>query len=134
MEEKVCTKCGKKKSIDDFFKDKQKKSGRRPDCKECNTKVSTNWTKNNKDKHHGYEIKHKYGITVKEYEDMLLKQNNSCAICNSHISLFKSRFHIDHCHTTGKIRGLLCVNCNHGIGTFMDNINLLENAIKYLKK
>jgi hypothetical protein len=131
---KICTKCHKEKLISEFYKDKQKSSGYRPDCKECNIKTSTNWQKNNRDKHHGYEMKRKYGMKHTQYSEMLKAQNNKCAICNKEVSEFKTRFHVDHNHTTGKIRELLCVNCNHGIGSFMEDKNLLEKAIKYLEK
>ena len=79
----------------------------------------------------------KFGITVDEYNLLVEKQNNSCAICGKHKSEFTGRgnnFHIDHCHTTGKVRGLLCSNCNTGLGQFKDNQVLLENAIQYLIK
>jgi hypothetical protein len=65
---------------------------------------------------------------------MLLNQNNKCAICGRDKSEFKKRFAVDHNHKTGEIRGLLCVNCNHGLGTFKDNTIFLNNAIKYLNK
>lgn len=77
----------------------------------------------------------KFGITVTQYEDMITSQNNSCAICKKHKDDFTGRgknFHIDHCHTSGKVRGLLCSNCNTGLGQFKDNVQYLENAIQYV--
>lgn len=65
---------------------------------------------------------------------MLNEQNNCCKICNTHQNKLNSPLHIDHNHSTNKIRGLLCSKCNQGLGFFYDNIGLMEKAIEYLKK
>lgn len=75
------------------------------------------------------KLKINYGLTPENYETMLKEQNNRCKICSE---TFTSTAHVDHCHTTGKVRGLLCGNCNHGLGKFKDNTKLLQNAITYL--
>lgn len=76
----------------------------------------------------------KYKITNDIWNEMFSNQNFSCAICKTKEFKGKgSKPHIDHCHKTGKIRGLLCTNCNHGIGQFKDNLELLQEAINYLK-
>lgn len=75
-----------------------------------------------------------YGLTEEEYDKMFQHQKGCCLICGLHQDNFKKSFHIDHCHTTGKIRGLLCRNCNVGLGHFKDSIELLNKAIKYLNK
>lgn len=80
----------------------------------------------------GYILKKTYGITLKQYEDLLFSQKNKCAICGRHESEFKRSLHVDHCHETEIVRGLLCGNCNNGIGMFQHDINFLKNAIKYL--
>lgn len=76
-----------------------------------------------------------YGVTEEKYNEMLEQQNYKCAICGysdmSSVNFFPV---IDHNHTTNKVRGLLCMNCNMGLGKFKDNINFLQNAIKYLEK
>ena len=69
-----------------------------------------------------------YGITSQDYNEMLLAQGNMCAICG-HKSV---RFHVDHCHATRVIRGILCENCNRGLGMFKDNCLFLQNAQVYL--
>jgi len=74
-----------------------------------------------------------YGITLEEYEQLKLNQNNCCAICNKHRNEFKNDLHLDHDHKTGKIRGFLCGRCNPGLGHFDDNIDKLKAAIKYLE-
>jgi len=63
---------------------------------------------------------------------MLKKQNNKCKICNTKFSKVTSN--IDHCHTTNKVRGILCTACNMGLGLFKDNTENLTNAITYLKE
>lgn len=78
-----------------------------------------------------YSIKQNYGLTQKHYESLLVAQNNICAICPS---VLGEKPHIDHCHETNKIRGLLCRHCNIGLGNFKDNITRLESAIAYLKR
>lgn len=72
-------------------------------------------------------------MTYALYEDMLVKQNMSCAICNQIHSNTK-KLHVDHCHKTGKVRGLLCSNCNNGMGKLGDSIERLNLVINYLKK
>jgi len=74
----------------------------------------------------------KYGLTEKEYEDRLDQQQYRCAICNVHQNDLKVRLSVDHCHRTGKIRGLLCTACNTAIGKFHDDPILLLQAINYL--
>ncbi len=72
------------------------------------------------------------GITLDIFNTLLEKQNNKCAICGKDIGEFSRAFAIDHNHITGEIRGLLCHNCNGGLGLFMDNVESLQNAINYL--
>lgn len=80
-----------------------------------------------------YKLKRfdKYGITKNEFLSNLEKQKECCAICSkpfdNHV-----RVYIDHCHTTGKVRGLICFHCNTGLGHFKDNSTLLQKAIDYL--
>jgi hypothetical protein len=78
--------------------------------------------------------KYKYGISITDYKKLLIEQNNCCAICK--ISQEDINYHlvVDHCHTTNKIRGLLCRNCNLSLGYFRDNIQIIKNSITYLKK
>jgi len=79
-----------------------------------------------------------YGLTLEEYESLVKEQNNQCKICSFKFKSFRECNkpqlipQIDHCHTTGKVRGLLCTLCNISLGGFKDNINTLQNAIKYL--
>lgn len=78
-------------------------------------------------------LKSKFGITPERYEEMLAAQNGVCAICGSDQPGRNSTyFHVDHCHDTGTVRGLLCNGCNLGLGHFKDDISRLEKAAKYL--
>ena len=81
-------------------------------------------------------FKNKYGITLDDYNRMLKIQNNRCAICNGTATGNRSQKYlsVDHCHTTGKVRGLLCFTCNTGIGSIKDDDELLEKAIAYLRE
>ena len=75
------------------------------------------------------KLRIRYGITVEEFETMKINQDGKCLICK------RVRFlNIDHCHKTGKVRGLLCITCNAALGGMNDNIEILERAIIYLKK
>lgn len=74
----------------------------------------------------------KYGLSVVEYEAMLEKQNNSCALCLRHQSTFKRRLSVDHCHKQGRVRALLCNACNIGLGLFGEDTDMLRRAINYL--
>ena len=74
-----------------------------------------------------------YGLTVEEYSSKLEQQNNCCAICNVASSGTRD-WHVDHCHVSGKVRGLLCHRCNLMLGHAQDNVQTLEKAILYLKE
>ena len=81
-----------------------------------------------------YYLKYKYGITEAQYDEMLKLQNNKCAICKSSETKDKKRHRlmVDHCHSTGIVRGLLCSSCNKGLGLFNDAPDVMQSAIKYL--
>jgi len=78
-------------------------------------------------------FKRSYGISLDIYDEMLKKQKGVCAICKKkQIDRVKKYLCVDHCHTTNKIRGLLCSSCNRMLGDAKDNIKVLKNAINYL--
>lgn len=132
-EVKVCTKCGKEKPISEFFADKQKSSGKRPDCKECNTKRSVEWIKKNPELRKSYVTKSNTGVEPIDFYNLLNLQGNKCSICGKSTEDNKRRLSIDHCHETMIVRGLLCTTCNFGLGYFQDNKELLLKAVEYLK-
>lgn len=81
-------------------------------------------------------ILRQYGITIADFERMRQEQGGCCAVCGRSDSADKRgyRLHVDHCHATGKVRGLLCSNCNLGIGKFGDKPELLDAALQYVRK
>ena len=76
--------------------------------------------------------KRNYGISLKEYSEKLEAQNHKCAICRVELSNGGGLTHLDHNHTTGEIRAILCTNCNRGLGHFKESIENLKSAIIYL--
>lgn len=93
------------------------------------------WRKRNPTGVRNSMLKSCYGITLLDYERMLKSQNGKCAICTKPFSKERLRnLVIDHNHTTGKIRGLLCQACNKGLGFFGDNVILLLRAIRYMRR
>jgi Recombination endonuclease VII len=76
----------------------------------------------------------KYGLSLERYLDLLKEQNNRCAICETKPRSFDGTLVIDHCHKTSKVRGLLCNQCNSGLGFFKDDKGSLLNAVQYLIK
>jgi len=83
-------------------------------------------------------LKRAYGIDLDEYNLMLIKQNNCCSICKSDGFIMqkghKVKLVVDHCHDTGKVRGLLCHNCNRALGLLKDNTNTINNALEYINE
>lgn len=81
-----------------------------------------------------YKLRDSYNITPVEYDQLLKAQNLQCAICQTDKPTGRWKvFAVDHCHTTGKVRGLLCNECNRGMGLLKDSPDLLQKALNYLK-
>lgn len=141
---KICTCCGLEKPLDRFSAVKEKHRKIRSQCKDCiNIKRKKQarygmWHRENaeyvKAANRKFGLKRHHGISVEQYDNMLAVQGGVCLICGTHEPAGKGGFKVDHCHSTGAIRGLLCNYCNVGLGQFRDNINILENAILYLKQ
>jgi hypothetical protein len=89
------------------------------------------WTANNTAYIRAYRLRHDYGITVERMNQLLQSQDSRCAICRA---VFTGTPHVDHCHQSGVVRGLLCSKCNTGLGLFQDNETRLFNAIDYLRR
>lgn len=93
------------------------------------------WAKNNPERNALLKRKHylkKYGVTLEQYEALLVKQGGVCAICGSLPNGGRAYLDVDHCHITGEVRGLLCGKCNKGIGMFNTAPSLLTRAATYL--
>ena len=129
---KPCTKCGEDKPFIEYYKDSKVKDGHYNECKSCIKKRTAQWKRDNPEQAKNTHLKSLYGISSEEYNTLLEKQSGVCAIC---LTPFKSTrsTHLDHCHTSKKIRGILCANCNRGIGMLKESLQTLENAIHYLK-
>ena len=104
--------------------------------KEAVYKQSRNWIKNNQESykfHARKSLLKKYGLTPESFEEKKLAQDNKCEICKEKLD---NSVHtcVDHCHSTGKTRGILCRKCNNVLGQAMDNPFILKSALNYLKK
>ena len=135
--EKRCHKCKIVKPASEFYL-RSSKRWLRGSCKECDKVDRKIWTKGNPDKVRITNRKSGYkrlgiNITLEEYDALSLQQGGRCLICGK--SQTKNKLlHVDHNHSTGKVRGLLCGKCNSGLGMFGDSVEVLYTAIEYLKK
>ena len=117
---KQCRSCGVEKPLSDYYS----APGRNAftECKECNA------LRNKRNK-----LKKRYGISLEDYNKLFEKQEGCCAICGIHQTEIEKSLAVDHCHSTGKVRGLLCFDCNTGIGKLKDDYELVYKAYRYLK-
>jgi len=140
---KKCSRCKIVKNFSDFHVSNKSKDGLSCMCKTCFVDYiedryqrslirikKIRIKKSTKDSH----LKSMYDIDLKEYNRLYDLQEGKCYICNTHQKELSRSLCVDHNHETGDIRGLLCTNCNAGIGLLKDDINILENALKYLQK
>lgn len=144
---KECRVCKVSKIHSEMVSSKAYSCGIDTICKSCSRERVKNWRIANKDKR-AEQIKREsgkpytinkhlrslYGITHIHYNEMLAKQNGCCEICGIHHTQLIKRLAVDHCHTTSKIRGLLCQQCNLLLGYAKDSQDILANAISYLKE
>lgn len=128
---KKCSQCKDEKQIEMFCKNKNLRDGLNSICKECgkyNAKKYRLGTDNNA----RARLKYLYGISMETYQELFKAQGGKCGICETDKDPLGRRFALDHCHETGKIRGLLCFSCNTGIGK-LKSVELLKKAVKYLQ-
>lgn len=88
----------------------------------------------NKDRWRNNEFKRKYGITVDDYNQLLTEQEHSCKVCGKHESELDKALCVDHCHTHGHVRALLCSNCNLAFGLLFEDINIMKKMIEYAQE
>ena len=163
MSSQICTKCKLSKDYSLFSKDKSKKLGIHSVCKECQKiqkagrkdkaklvrKAHYERTKELSSKYHKEKnakpevklkfkekhLKKSYNLSLEDLEQLKISQKYRCAICNTHEDdCSRKTLFVDHNHTTGEVRGLLCSQCNSALGLFYDDTELLASAIKYLVK
>ena len=116
-----------KEAYKDYYKkNKEAIAAYKKDHYEKNKEAYAAYSKN-------YYVLRKYGITLAEKKKIKDEQENKCKICYQNFSSDVEP-HVDHCHTTGEIRGLLCIRCNLGLGYFQDNPLALVRAAEYLKE
>lgn len=139
--EKQCTKCKQVKLFSEFSKHCRHKDGLRFRCKKCESEDGKESKKKRLEqdylgtrlKERANNLKRMFGMSLEEYDNKAKQQNNVCAICGD-VCKSGKRLAVDHNHKTGKIRDLLCGNCNGGLGKFQDNPELLIKAAEYLRK
>lgn len=137
MDTKECTVCGKTKPVSDFHLRSKTQPWPKSACKECHRSRARQYWKNkplSKEEQKEKNLQRSFGIGLKEYNQMLQEQNNSCAICGKNADSLSRSLAVDHDHTSGKIRGLLCMYCNTALGKFEDNKTNLLNAVSYLER
>lgn len=127
---KRCNKCEAVKPYAEFHKrsDGKTKDGYRATCKKC--RKGTCKPDPRKDRIE-YHLVRKYGLTLAAWHNMLDAQGGACALCGT-VEPNGNGFHVDHDHKTGKVRALLCMECNTGLGKFKDDKELLLKAVAYL--
>ena len=125
---KICSCCGEKKSLGEFYKQNDRKIGVRSQCKICSKK---NYATTN-EKHQEALLKYRFGINLEQYNKTLKLQNGVCAICKC-VDSTGRRLAVDHDHKTGKIRGLLCNRCNVQLIGLDDKV-YFKLALQYLNK
>lgn len=134
MTSKTCHLCKESKLFTDFNKSSKSKDGLQHYCRACSNKNRKEWDLADPERTRGKYLRETYGIKLSDYDAMLEAQGHKCAICGQDETRFKKKLVIDHDHSTGEVRQLLCNMCNHGIGNFKDDIDLMANAIKYILK
>ena len=146
---KTCQHCKEVKTPADFYSDKGMWDGLGRVCKTCVGERHGDWRRKNLDyvasksrewriknpeRYRDHMLKSNYGVSLGTYDAMFAEQEGKCAICGTGDTGRHTRFHVDHCHDTGAIRGLLCHNCNHGVGHFKNSPEKLKAAGAYLKR
>jgi hypothetical protein len=130
---KPCATCNEVKPLSEFYKQPRGKDGHFRHCKSCDIKRVKQWIENNPEQSKNTILLRKYGITSQIFDGMLDDQCGRCAICGTHFESSKTT-NIDHCHTTGKVRALLCRHCNLVLGHAKESVQILENAVQYLNQ
>ena len=131
-----CTQCGviatNEKELVKFVKQARGKHGYRNLCKECHSASESYGSRYDADYYYDKSLKSLYNINIEDYNNMFKEQQGCCKICDTHQSKLKRRLYVDHCHTTNKVRGLLCQSCNTFIGFSYDSPKRLKRAIEYI--
>jgi len=132
---KHCGRCKKDLLFTDFNKHANTHDGYQTQCRSCIKEQRQKWAVDNPEKRRKRKLWANYRLTTEDYNNMLIDQEYRCKICGTEETRNKAYkfFPVDHCHTTGTVRGLLCDYCNVGLGRFEDSIDRLKEAINYLE-
>lgn len=131
---KLCKKCGS----NEFTKNGVQNGKQRYHCSPCHKRRQRRYAASGNKRRR--DVERRYGINRSEYDALVSQQNNRCAICAKKESVIDKRTNeprnlaVDHCHNSSTIRGLLCQRCNQAIGLLSEDINIMQNAITYLKR
>jgi hypothetical protein len=129
----VCKTCNLEKP-EDMFYGSTYRDGKYKECKQCSNIRSKNWAKNNpekvKENRRKTKLKQKYGISIEQYNTMFKNQDGKCYIC--HKEHTRRPLNVDHNHSNGQVRGLLCDKCNMALGLVKDSTEILTDMIRYL--
>ena len=134
---KKCKTCGVVKRIEDFYTERSNKDGRRGTCKKCKPMEPNPYNRTVSRKH---KLKSHYGITPEEFQELKNSQGGKCKICGreefgvSGPHRTPRELAVDHDHKTGKIRGLLCHQCNAALGLLGDSTDIFIRCINYLNE
>ena len=146
---KQCTKCNQIKELDSFGIVKRSPNKRKSWCTICAGLASTKWQKNHKEqnnatrrtrlkanpeKEQSSRLVRRYGITLDQKKKMLDNQGYKCPLCQRHENVLARSLMVDHCHTTGKVRELLCFNCNSALGHLKEDIETAKRLVEYIIK
>lgn len=127
---KTCTKCHCEKDTAAFHRDSRHKDGHKTQCKACTYEYNLKWNAENPERlteaRRRHHLRRKYGLSLETYEELLEAQMERCAIC---LRDFDGPPHVDHCHDSGVVRGLLCKNCNIGLGHFQDDPSVCRSRL-----
>jgi hypothetical protein len=134
MDGKTCTKCGKFKSLAEFWRKAGSSDGRRPMCSECGQAYNKVYAKQqSRQTRRKSRLLREYGLSSESFAELLESQGGGCAICDAEVNARDRYMCVDHDHESGQRRGLLCVRCNWALGYFRDSVDLLKKAITYLE-
>lgn len=128
---KRCPMCEEIKPFDAYNSNAARYDGLRSICRACQSIEDKRYREQNPDQHADWQMKSRYGISRADYDALLAKQNNRCAACGDELQ--GGRFqHIDHCHESGTVRGILCINCNLALGYLKDDPERITGLLAYI--
>lgn len=134
-----CKKCFTYKDSSDFNKASRNTNGLQSYCKVCAQAYHKEYKQLNPEQSTNAHYKRSFGLTLNDVKSLLEGQFNKCALCEKELSVLQGRgfstiAHVDHDHVTGKVRGVLCGNCNTALGKLGDSVASIEKVLSYLRK